>query len=48
MSEPVKAGKNENKNGALQKFIPDGESADQRPQSSQSGIGGIGLRGAIL
>jgi hypothetical protein len=47
MSEAVKIGNNENKSGALQKFIPGGDSADQTPQSSQSGIGALGPRGAV-
>ena len=52
MSEAVNGGKNENKSeskrGALQKFLPGGEAADQTSQSSQSGISALGLRGVVL
>ena len=34
--------------GALQKFLPVGEAADQTSQSSQSGISALGLRGVVL
>jgi hypothetical protein len=32
----------------LQKFIPGGDFADQKPKSSQSGIGALGLRWVVL
>ena len=40
--------KAESKSGALQKFLPGGEAADQMSQFSQSGIGALGLRGVVL
>jgi len=52
MSEAVNGGKNEDKSdskrGALQQFLPGCEAADQTSQSSLSGIGALGLRGAVL
>ena len=48
MSEVVNGGKNENKSGAVQKFLPGAETAEQMPQSTQSAIGALGLRGSVL
>ena len=48
MSEVVNGGKNENKSGAVQKFLPGAEAAEQMPQFSQSAISALGLRGSVL
>jgi len=48
MSEVVNGGKNENKSGAVLKFLPGAETAEQMPQFSQSGVSALGLRGSVL